>query len=228
VTDGGTHLSEDERHALAELPASLLAGNDRGAHLRDCAACADDVERIRALVTAARDAARDAPLPDDLWPAIRSRIEARKVVAMSGAPMSSTGSLRPRPVARVGALVTFGALTAAALMLGVIDNRRPPANGPADPGAQRSAAVTATTVADSTRAYQQEAQQLLDRLELQRALLRPEAARALDDDLRTIDAAIAELQDAIAHDPENPALRQLLASSYRQKVELLRRAGNAG
>jgi len=36
--------------------------------------------------------------------------------------------------------------------------------------------------------------------------------------------AIAELKDAIVRDPNNPALRQLLATSYRQKVELLKRA----
>jgi len=39
-----------------------------------------------------------------------------------------------------------------------------------------------------------------------------------------VDVAIAELKDAIARDPNNPALRQLLATSYRQKVELLKRA----
>jgi hypothetical protein len=47
-------------------------------------------------------------------------------------------------------------------------------------------------------------------------------------DLRVIDQAIGELQLAIERDPRNPALRQLLASSYRQKVQVLRRAGNAG
>ena len=40
--------------------------------------------------------------------------------------------------------------------------------------------------------------------------------------------AIAELKDAIAHDPNNPSLRRLLALSYRQKVDVLKRVGNAG
>jgi hypothetical protein len=80
---------------------------------------------------------------------------------------------------------------------------------------------------DSTQAYQEEAQQLLNRLELQRAMLRPEAEVALERDLKKIDVAIAELQDAIRNDPRNPALRRLLASSYRQKVDLLKRVGNA-
>jgi hypothetical protein len=50
----------------------------------------------------------------------------------------------------------------------------------------------------------------------------------IDRDLKTIDGAIDELKLAIANDPRNLALRQLLASSYRQKVDLLKRAGNAG
>ena len=37
--------------------------------------------------------------------------------------------------------------------------------------------------------------------------------------------AILELKEAIARDPNNPALRRLLASSYKQKVDLLKRVG---
>ena len=81
--------------------------------------------------------------------------------------------------------------------------------------------------ADSAHLYEEEAQTLLNKLELQRAMLRPEAAEALDRDLHVVDVAIAELKDAIARDPSNRALRQLLASSYRQKVDLLKRVANA-
>ena len=58
-------------------------------------------------------------------------------------------------------------------------------------------------------------------------MLRPDTRAALDRDLRAVDVAIAELKAAIARDPNNPALRQLLASSYKQKVDLLKRVGNA-
>ncbi|HEY4130456.1 MAG TPA: hypothetical protein VGM50_07550 [Gemmatimonadaceae bacterium] len=85
-----------------------------------------------------------------------------------------------------------------------------------------------SAVADSERLYQQEAQMLLNRLELERSMLRPETVKSVDRDLRVIDKAIAELKDAIARDPNNPALHQLLASSYRQKAELLKRVSNAG
>jgi hypothetical protein len=51
---------------------------------------------------------------------------------------------------------------------------------------------------------------------------------SIDHDLRVIDGAIAELERAIERDPRNPALRALLAQSYKQKVDLLKRIGNAG
>src|SRR5205085_115438 len=84
-----------------------------------------------------------------------------------------------------------------------------------------------TNAADSARAYEQEVQALLDEMALRRAMLRPDVAARMDHDVRVIDSAIAELQDALRKDPNNPALRQLLAASYRQKRDLLKRAEDA-
>ena len=98
----------------------------------------------------------------------------------------------------------------------------------------RAARVPADTAAplqfvdDSVRVYKEEAQVLLDRLELTRSMLEPGAAAAIDKDLAVIDSAIAELQTAIARDPRNPALQRLLAMSYREKIEVLLRVSNAG
>ena len=80
---------------------------------------------------------------------------------------------------------------------------------------------------DSAHAYQQEVQALLDEMALRRAMMRPDVAARMEHDVRVIDSAIAELQDALKHDPNNPALRQLLAASFRQKRDLLRRAEDA-
>ena len=82
-------------------------------------------------------------------------------------------------------------------------------------------------VTDSARMYEQQLLPLLEELELRRSMLPPETATALDHDLRLIDEAIAELQEALKQDPNNTALRQLLAASYRQKRDLLRLVDNA-
>ena len=63
---------------------------------------------------------------------------------------------------------------------------------------------------------------------MRRAMMNPQTRVLVDHDIAVIDKAIAELRDAIARDPNNAALRRLLASSYRQKVELVKRAGSSG
>jgi hypothetical protein len=88
-------------------------------------------------------------------------------------------------------------------------------------------AATVTNAADSTGFYEEQARILFNRLSLERALVRPEALASIDHDLHVVDSAIAELDAAVARDPANPVLRRLLASSYREKVDILKRVANA-
>ena len=218
MTDRTTHLTEDERHTAADgtLPAERRA--DVEAHLAGCNECAADVERIAQLMKHTRESssATAAPSLDELWSPIRARIEASKVVSLGqGATPANTRS--------IVWLIAAG-IAAALVLTAVVLRTRPP-----EPQTSAVAQATPDTsvlraVADSATAYEAEAQILLDRLEIQRATMRPEAREAIDRNLHTVDIAIAELKDAIARDPNNPALRQLLATSYRQKVELLKRA----
>ena len=213
-----SHLTEDERHTAADgtLPAERRAYVD--AHLAACDECAADVARIADFMKRTHEStsAPSATTLDELWPPIRARIEATKVVALdAGGPSTST-----RPFVW---LIGAGVVAAALLMAIVL--RVPQREQHTNAVAQVEAESTMLrAVADSTRAYEAEAQILLDRLEIQRATMRPDTRAAFDRNLHTVDVAIAELKDAIARDPNNPALRQLLATSYRQKVELLKRA----
>ena len=153
--------------------------------------------------------------PDDLWPSIRSRIEASKVV-----PLDASPPIDAPIAARRRNIVWIVAAIAAALAIVVVS--LPPMRVD-----EPTAAPELINVADSTRAYEAEANALLNQLEMQRAMMPPEARSSVDHDLRVIDDAIAEVKDALVRDPNNPALRRLLASSYRQKVELLKRANGA-
>jgi len=223
MIDAQSHLTEEERQAVADrsLPAEHLPLIE--AHLRDCAVCAGDVARIRTLMTHVTEAPTPTtitPSLDELWPAIRTRIETSKVVPLSPNAIRLDGRRRAR---RVGSSIALAAaLVIAAVALGL----RARAHGSTST-AQVADTASLIAVADSAHAYEEEAQTLLNQLELRRSMLRPEAVVAIDHDLRVVDSAIAELKEAIAHDPTNPALRRLLASSYHQKVDVLKRVGNA-
>ncbi|MGH7621732.1 MAG: hypothetical protein ACREMU_05280, partial [Gemmatimonadaceae bacterium] len=176
--------------------------------------------RLRSLMTNVHESPAPAASDEDLWPSIRSRIEGAKVVPLDPA----LGA--PAPARRRGVGIAATTIAAALLIAALAEMQRVRVH----PAAQAAATVDATfaSVRDSSQAYEEEANRLLNELEMQRAMLRPNTSAALDSDLAVIDRSIAELQAAIARDPKNLALQRLLAASYREKVDLLRRANNAG
>jgi len=228
--EGIPHLTEAERQGAADGTLASARRRAVDAHLSACDACDADVARLRGVIARAR-ASEPPPAPlDALWPDIRARIERQKVVPLVPAVTpNGVGRSRVARVVRIGAGLVAAGLVAA-LGMSVVARREgrvvvSPAPVAAAPGA--GDARLASNPADSSRLYEQEVQTLLDELRLRRALLRPDVAARMDHDVRVIDAAIAELQDALREDPNNPALRQLLAASYRQKRDLLRRVDDA-
>ena len=188
----------------------------------------DEGERIRALMHRIDTDPTPVTPTDEMWPSIRARIEAAKVE-----PLGESGPPRRERRWHVPSM----AVAAAAVLLialALVNERRQGASAVrcelAADGCQPSADSPSalTLVSDSTRNYEDETRALLNDLELRRSMLRPEAVAAIDHDLRVVDSAIAEVKDALNHDPNNPALRRLLASSYREKLSVLQRVGNAG
>jgi len=216
MTDTHVHLTEDERQGLAD--GTLPDDGTRAAHLATCEACTADVAQLTALMTRIHDR---PPLPtpplDELWPAIRARIEQGKVVPLGN---SSGTPARRSDLARWPVLA---GLAAASLLVVALSRRAP--NDEIRVAARPT--VSATLTADSSRAYQQQVEALLEELQLRRAMMRPATAASVDRDLRVVDEAIAELEAALARDPDNVALQQLLAVSYRQKRDLLRQVNDA-
>src|ERR1043166_6261053 len=212
--DAITHLSESDRHALADgtLPSDRIPAAAR--HLAVCESCAADVGRIAALMTRVRttpDGADETDV-DELWPAIRARIDDAKVVRLAapGTPVK-----RRRPALTVGLPVAIAAAAAIMMLVQVNRSRSEPSVAPGAAAMATDSMAWLVSAVDSANAVEEEAQALMAHLELQRAILRPEAAKVLDRDLRAVDNAINEIKVAIAHDPVNRELRQLLAASYR-------------
>jgi len=61
-------------------------------------------------------------------------------------------------------------------------------------------------------------------LDEERGKLSPATAQSVERSLRVIDAAIAEARAALAADPANQALADILAAHYERQVDLLQRA----
>jgi len=102
-------------------------------------------------------------------------------------------------------------------------------DGRRDTGAsiqERSAATPATLApfAPVEARYVLTASTLRETLDERRATLDPATIATVERSLTTIDEAIAEARAALARDPADATLTRLLASSYEQKVTLLRRA----
>jgi len=221
------HLTEEDRQTLADGTMPEPRAREAEAHLRECGACTADVDALRRVVSRLQRPSVDASPADEMWPDVRLRIEQAKLV-----PLHPGSRVRER-AKRTPIWIASG-LAAAMIVIGLLASlnsvhRKAAESAPsADAADVADAGVPLTAVNDSVRSYEAEARILLDRLELERATIGPTAMAPLDRDLAVIDRAIAELQAAIASDPNNPALRRLLAASYRQKVDLLRRARNAG
>jgi anti-sigma factor RsiW len=215
------HLTEAERHGAADGTLAPELSTGVAEHLGACDDCAADVARIKTLMTRTRDVPSWLTAgADDLWPAIRARIEQEKLATLRDRPTFGSGG-RLRLAWSASLVAAAGLIIVAALL------RRGTPVDLAPPG-RASSAENLKAVAESTHVYEEQARFLLNQLELRRALMRPQTAASIDHDLEVIDNAIAELKRAIARDPNNAALRALLASSYKQKVDLLKRVGNAG
>jgi anti-sigma factor RsiW len=218
------HLSEDDRHRIADGTMDDERRAVVAAHLANCWNCKADVAHLTKALPELRHLSQPTAPLDALWPDIHERIERSKIVSLGTQP--EVAPVLPQKRISWLWLAPAGVAAAVVIALFALPGRRSATER------QTSAMIADTgaplvSVVDSSYVYEREAQALLDKLELQRAMLRPDAAQTLDRDLHVVDVAIAELKDAVARDPANPALRQLLAASYRQKVDLLKRASNA-
>jgi hypothetical protein len=163
------------------------------------------------LLDRARSLPRSIEPERDLWSGIENRISGR---APEPAPWS-LALLFPRPLAAAAVGLLLVATTAiSVLWIG-------------QPGAPPSDAEM-TAIAGQVRARDGVAgvhESIIALLETHRADLPPETVAVLDQNLRSIDRAIAEIHLALESNPDHQALGFLLAEAYRSEADLLERLG---
>jgi hypothetical protein len=211
------HLSWETLNDLVDglLPPAGIAAAE--AHARGCVSCHESLSGLRATIAGARELTPMLAPPPDLWSDVRATIEARKV-----AHLPSGHSTRRS----TGVWMTPGKLAVAAVFLMVVSAsvtglvmQRTLAGPP-------PSIVVATVPASwqaSERAFQASVLELREQLLALHDHLSPQTLVKVEQALATIDLAIAEGREALLRDPGNAALSELVASNYRQKIELLRR-----
>lgn len=194
---------------LDEYVDGALGPRDRAAlegHLAGCAACRAALADVRGLVAGARALPPRIEPPRELWTGIAARLTARRRRGVSIAWWRERGF--------------WGGASAAAAMLALALAVYRWTGGGSSPRPPDEWSVVEAHYAQATA-------ELNRTLAAERSRLRPETVALVERNLRLIDAALREARSALAQDPGNAELRQLVAIAARQKVELLQWAARA-
>ena len=180
-------------------------------HLALCSRCARARGRLEALLDQSRALPDEIAPPAEIWPAIHQRITRPRRSRASFAWVLAAAAL-------LLVAVTSAITTLLVQRPPVVVVRQAAPTGPL-------AAVTLPAAARAVDAdYQAVIRELDKSLDQRRAQLAPETIAKVEASLRIVDQAIGEARRALAADPANRDLVDLLAATYERKLELLRRA----
>ena len=214
------------RHLLDDYVTGDLAEDARAPvaeHIASCEMCRAEVDGLKRVVNRAAMLPRSIDPPAGAWSNIRSAILEDENAARRSDPRSSRRFWRAPIV-----LAAAGALIAAVLSSGAtvwyLGSRAPNQQLGSGASGDNSASATLAAFTVEENNYLRQATMLQDILDQQEGSLAPETVAQLKASLRTIDEAILEARNALARDPANKVLVEMLSASYRQKVDLLRRS----
>ena len=212
------------RHLLDDYVTGELTEDARGPvadHIAACAICGAEVESLKAILARAADLPRSVDPPPEAWLNIRAAIERDKEAVAANHGTSERFWRRPYVLAAAVVLAAVLSSGGTALYLNSrsADSSRVTASN-AGSGAT-PATFVAFTIEENT--YLRNVAVLQDLLDQQEASLAPETVAQLKASLRTIDEAILEARSALARDPANKMLIEMLSGTYRQKMDLMRR-----
>ena len=181
------------------------------AHLAVCRECADRHARLVSLLTSTRELPDRIDPPGEVWTAIRGEMSPRRSfgVTMSWWRLAAAAVV----LVAVSSIVTILIVRRPEVLV-----VRPVPPTPATPVSD----APATKAVDAS--YDAGIKELTETLAQHRSQLDPATAAKVEASLHVIDLAIAEARQALAADPANTDLHDLLAASYERKLELLRRA----
>ena len=186
------------------------------AHLEQCATCRNEYAILESTLGTIAAGATVASVPDGLWSQISDSID--RVPASHRATATKREYRFSMPALAAAASLLIVASVSATLY---IDRQA------AQAGNDSTVAAGATPMLQLTATDAQfvpGVEALERQLQSQRDLLQPQTIVIIERSLATIDAALAEARAALIADPANAALRDVLETTYRQKMDFLTRA----
>jgi hypothetical protein len=191
-------------------------------------------QKMAELSALVRQLPRDIDPPADAWSSIKAEMQ-------KGAPVASLDAVRRKPVlwqrpaflAAAGLVLVAVSSFMTAAVMGWNDgitrvNRIPAVTAASHAASHESGPTTLAEFASVENDYISTANQLSAVLESEKSTLSPATVAKLKESLRIIDAAIVEARRALAADPANRALIDMLNTSYNQKLDLLKRTTEMG
>jgi hypothetical protein len=208
------HLTFEELSDYQDDALAPPARERAASHLRACVDCRNSYARLRSVVAAAHALPESIEPPAGLWRDVAAAIDARKVT-----PLPTVEQFR------VSARKWYAAAAVAGIVLLLVGGRmitRSPAAPPAPPIAAAAPTVVARIDQDYLPTVERLSASLRDRASGGR--LPAGAVTTVNRSLQIVDDAIVETRAALARDPSNRTMADLLSANYRRKLDLLKRA----
>ncbi|HEY4735132.1 MAG TPA: zf-HC2 domain-containing protein [Gemmatimonadaceae bacterium] len=212
------------RHLLDDYVTGDLTEDARAPvadHVASCAVCSAEVDGLKRVLSRATQLPKSIDPPAEAWSNIRAAIQ-RDEAAVGSGPDRLRKPIWRRPVAVAAAAAIVTAVLSSTMTALYLGSRSPDSSQTTAVGNNSTAILASFTIEENN--YLRTAAALQDVLDQQEASLAPETVAQLKASLRTIDEAILEARNALARDPSNKMLVEMLSGNYRQKVDLLRRS----
>jgi anti-sigma-K factor RskA len=214
------------RHLLDDYVTGDLTEDARGPvadHIAACTICAEEVESLKGILAQAADLPKTIEPPAEAWLNIRAAIERDKEAVATHQGTTETIWRRSYVLAAAVVLAAVLSSSGTALYLNSRNTDSASARATASNAANGAAPATFVAFTIEENTYLRNVAVLQDLLDQREASLAPETVAQLKASLRTIDEAILEARNALARDPANKMLIEMLSGTYRQKMDLMRR-----
>jgi anti-sigma factor RsiW len=216
MIDRTRHLEWSEINDFADGVLSVADAQAVAAHLATCDGCRSEHASLASTLGTLADGSV-APVPDGLWDRINESIDARPAATHSTSERRELRVSMPALAAAASLLIVASVATTL-----YVDRMRTDVDGDSTLAAVEEATTLQLTATDVQFVPGVEA--LERQLQSQRELLQPQTILIIERSLATIDSALVEARAALIADPANAALRDVLETTYRQKLDFLTRA----